>query len=237
VKPGVSCIVPVFNGERFIAEALASIAEQEYGPLEIIVVDDGSTDCTHDVVMNSGIQVRYLRQNNAGGPTARNTGIKAATAEFIAFLDADDRWHREKLARQMARFTSRVELDASVAHAQNFWMTEVAAEQGAVAADRRSGAVPGYVAGTLVTRRRFFNELGMFNETLRHGEQMEWFLRARQAGAVIELLPDVLLHRRLHGDNVSRHTAEASRSQYLELLKAALDRRRLGSVPVDESRV
>ena len=81
----ISCIVPVFNGERYLREALGSILAQTYRPLEIIVADDGSTDGTSEIVAAFGDRVRYLRQRNQGPSTARNLGIRAATGDFIAF--------------------------------------------------------------------------------------------------------------------------------------------------------
>ena len=228
----VSCIVPVHNGARFLGEALASIAAHHYQPREIIVVDDGSTDDTARVASDSGIALRYLRQEHGGGPSARNHGMREARGSFFAFLDADDRWHRDKLILQMARFEARPELDISLGHVQNFWMPEVDAERARFAGTRRTAPIPGYTASTLVARREVFARLGPFNAAMKHGEQTEWFLRARESGAEIELLPDVLLERRLHGDNVSRHKAEASLAQYFALLKGHLERvRRDGPTP------
>ncbi len=113
-SPLISCIVPVFNGERYLREALDSIFAQTYRPLEILVADDGSTDRTPYIAAAFGNRLRYLRQDNQGPAAARNLGIRAATGEFIAFLDADDVWHPEKLERQMARFQVRPELDYCV---------------------------------------------------------------------------------------------------------------------------
>jgi hypothetical protein len=113
---------------------------------------------------------------------------------------------------------------------QNFWMPEVEAERVQLAGHRRAQAIPGYTASTLVARREVFDRLGPFNAEMKHGEQTEWFLRAREAGAVIELHPDVLLERRLHGSNVSRHKADASLNQYFELLRGHIDQlRRTGT--------
>lgn len=230
--PLVSCIVPVYNGEAFLGEALDSIVAQRYRPIEILVVDDGSTDGTAGVAAGArGVRVRYARQDNAGGAAARNRGIKMAQGEFVAFLDADDVWPPEKLERQVSRFAARPELDVSLAHVLNFWMPEVAAERIQPQGQRRALPVPGYSAGTLVTRRRLFARLGLFNSDMRHGDQTEWFVRARELGAVVEVLPEVLLQRRLHANNVSRHRAQASRAQYLDLLKGILDRRRMGQTP------
>ena len=98
-KPNlISCIVPVFNGERYLAEALDSILAQTWRPLEVIVVDDGSTDGTAHIAAGYGAEVSYIHQANAGPAAARNRGLDAARGEFIAFLDADDLWHKDKLS-------------------------------------------------------------------------------------------------------------------------------------------
>jgi len=230
--PLVTCIVPVYNGEAFLGEALDSIVAQRHRPIEILVIDDGSTDGTAGIAAAAReAAVRYARQDNAGGAAARNRGIAMAQGDFVAFLDADDLWPPDKLDRQLARFAARPDLDVSLAHVQNFWMPEVAAERIQLQGHRRTQPVAGYSAGTLVTRRDVFSRLGLFNAAMRHGDQTEWFVRARELGAVTEVLPDVLLHRRLHANNVSRHKAQASRAQYLDLLKGVLDRRRLGQRP------
>ena len=124
----ISCIVAVYNGERYLGEAIDSILAQTYRPSEIIIVDDGSTDGTAAVVARYGQQVRYVWQPNSGPAAARNLGLDVMQGEFVAFLDADDLWHPEKLAQQMARFRARPELDYCVAHAQNFWVPELQGE-------------------------------------------------------------------------------------------------------------
>jgi glycosyltransferase involved in cell wall biosynthesis len=222
----ISCIVPVFNGERYLAEALESILEQSYRPIEIIVADDGSTDGTADLIAHYGEQIRYLRQPNAGPAAARNLGLTAAQGEFVAFLDADDLWHPEKLKCQMDRFLARPELDYCVAYVQNFWMPELREEEEKFRGHRISKALPGYSTATLLSRRSFFDAVGQFNPALEHGEGTEWFLRAAEHGAIMELVPDVLLYRRLHQNNRSRLRASMSRDLYLQILIAYLDQRR-----------
>lgn len=225
-SPLISCIVPVYNGERFLREALQSILGQTYRPLEIIVADDGSTDDTPEVVADFAGAVTYLKQENSGPAPARNLGLAAARGEFIAFLDADDLWHEEKLESQMARFRKRPELDFCLSHAQNLWMPEVAEEEKRFRGRRRSEPVPGYVTGTLLAQRTVFSTVGNFNSSLRHGDFAEWFTRASMCGAVMELLPVVLLYRRLHKDNRSRNYEFASRDEFLRLIKSNLDHRR-----------
>lgn len=229
--PLISCIVPVFNGERYLRETLDSILAQTYQPLETIVANDGSTDGTAAIVASYGEQVRYLWQPNSGPAAARNLGLSAAQGEFFAFLDADDLWHPEKLARQMVRFQARPELDLCVTHVQNFWVPELIEEAKRFQNHRISQAVPGYNPVTLLARRRLFERVGPFDTTLRHVHDTEWFWHAADHGTVSELLPDVLVYRRLHHSNRSRLLAATSRDEYLNFVKRTLQhRRRLGRV-------
>ena len=222
----ISCIVPVFNGERYVREALDSILAQTHRPLEIIVADDGSTDDTAAIVSSYGDRVRYLFQPNAGTAAACNLGLRAAQGDFIAFLAADDLWHVEKLAGQMNCFKRRPELDLCVTHVQNFWIPELQEEAERFRNHRISQPLPGYVPQTLLARRALFETVGHFNIALRHADSTDWFLRVIEHGAVIDILPDALVYRRIHQSNLSRRMASASRREYVELVKATLDRRR-----------
>lgn len=227
ISPLISCIVPVFNGERYLREALDSIFAQTYRTLEVLVADDGSTDGTPSIVAGVGNRLRYLRQDNQGPAAARNVGIGAARGEFIAFLDADDLWHPEKLERQMARFQARPELGYCVTYCQNFWIPDLQAEAEKYRDHRVAQPVPGYVTQTLFARRDVFTEVGLFNTALAHGDSTEWFLRAAKKGTVMELLPDVLSYRRLHSENRSRLLASSSREEFLHIIKMSLDSRRM----------
>jgi glycosyltransferase involved in cell wall biosynthesis len=224
--PLVSCIVPVFNGEQYLREALDSVLRQTYRPLELIVVDDGSTDGTSNLVASYGEQVRYVPQPNAGPATARNRGIAAARGDYIAFLDADDLWHPQKAALQVARFAARSDLDVCLTGVQNFWMPEVQDEAQRYRDHRRGQAVPGYTSVTLMARSRVFETMGVFASDLKHGADAEWFSRIEERGAVIEVLPDVLVSRRLHEANRSRHWAGRSQEEFLRLMKTLVERRR-----------
>ena len=103
--PTVSVIIPTYNRAHLLPRALESVLAQTFEDLEVLVVDDGSTDGTEAVVTGYDDRVRYLRQpQNAGVSAARNRGLREARGEFVAFLDSDDEWFPEKLARQVERF-------------------------------------------------------------------------------------------------------------------------------------
>ena len=104
--PLVSVVIPVYNGERFLAEAIESALSQTYPAIEVIVIDDGSTDGTSAVIKGFGTSVQSLQQENAGVANARNAGINIARGDLIAFLDADDVWLPSKITRQVQAFQS-----------------------------------------------------------------------------------------------------------------------------------
>jgi glycosyltransferase involved in cell wall biosynthesis len=229
--PLISCIIAVFNGEQFLREALDSILAQTYHPLEILVVDDGSTDRTPEIVSEYADAVRYFRQSNAGPGAARNTGLNQAKGEFIAFLDADDLWHKDKLARQISCFKARPDLEICVTHAKNFWVPELREEERLFQNHRLSKPVPAYITQTLLARRDVFEKLGLFNASFRHVHDSEWFFRAKEQGVNTELLSDTLVYRRLHHTNRSRQSADSSLAEYFTLVKNTLDRQRSQEKP------
>jgi glycosyltransferase involved in cell wall biosynthesis len=118
----------MFNGEAFLRETLASALAQDYRPIELLAVDQDSSDASLDLAARFDPLVRVLRQATGGPAAARNRGIREARGEFIAFLDQDDLWHPEKLSRQMARLRARPELAVCWSHAQLFWVDDLAQE-------------------------------------------------------------------------------------------------------------
>src|SRR5712692_8045370 len=114
----VSVIVPVYNGEAFLAEAVDSIQRQAYQPLETIIVDDGSTDGTAGIAARFKDNVRYVYQSNNGPPAARNKGLKMARGNVIGFLDADDLWSENKLELQLAYLAEDSSVEIVLGHTQ-----------------------------------------------------------------------------------------------------------------------
>jgi len=105
-SPTVSVVIPVYNGARYLAQAIQSVLDQTYKNFELIIVDDGSTDHTREVVCSfiekEQLPIRYIFQNNGGEALARNTGIAAAKGDYLAFIDADDMWMPNKLEQEVS---------------------------------------------------------------------------------------------------------------------------------------
>jgi glycosyltransferase involved in cell wall biosynthesis len=221
-KPSVSCIIPVYNAERFLAETIESVLAQTYTVDELLLVDDGSTDGSKAIIDRyigkSATQIRYFHQAQSGPPAARNTGIQAARGEFISFLDSDDLWHTHKTERQIQRFAERAELKISVTHIQNFWMENEHNQGQGIHEHPRAKATVGYAAPTMMARRRVFEHVGLFNATLRFSDSAEWFWRAQQAQIINEVIPDVLVYRRIHSQSHSHSNGKESREEFLKLL-------------------
>jgi glycosyltransferase involved in cell wall biosynthesis len=211
VRPLLSVIVPVYNGERFLHAALQSIFEQDYYPFEVIVVNDGSTDNTAAIV-KSFPNVIHVSQEHHGVAAARNNGIAESRGEIIAFLDSDDFWPCDRLTITVRYLDQHPEVGYVLGKQMMFlepgcdvppW---VKAEWLVEPQDASNTAV-------MVIRRGTFERIGTFNEDYRVGEDTEWLVRASEAGIPMARLQQVVLYRRIHGENISggmKHTLKAN---------------------------
>jgi len=219
----VSTIIPVFNGERFLPLAVESIRRQGCPSIEIIVVDDGSTDGTATVAREFGDPVRWVTQANAGPPAARNRGLDLARGDLIAFLDVDDLWSEDKLRVQVARLAAEPELDLVVGMTQLLCPTGLAEGEPAFEPQGAPGLLPS--VGSALFRRRVFDRVGRFDETQRMDDDVDWFLRAFEQGVRMAVLPTVAQYYRRHDRNITN--ARATDMRYLLFaIKKSLDRRR-----------
>ena len=220
-RPLVSVIIPVYNGERFLAEAIESVVAQSYRPIEVVLIDDGSTDHSKEIA-NRYPEVRYSYQPNQGLATALNHGVRLARGSFLAFLDADDLWVGEKLSAQMAIMDQQPDLDIVFGHFQKLFTS--AADSGA-GSSIEDEALPGYFKGTALIRKESFWRVGLFDVSLTLGDFIDWFSRAKSEELKVLLMPQVMLIRRVHAENSSLRNKD-HQSDYLHIMKAALDRRR-----------
>jgi glycosyltransferase involved in cell wall biosynthesis len=229
VPPLISCVVPTFNAGRYVHEALDSIAGQSYRPIEIVVADGGSTDDTLAICERDARDVRVVRAAATLGPAAtRNLGLDHARGEFVAFLDPDDLWHPDKLRLQQERFERRPALEACVTLARLFWDEDMAAEGARYGGSERAGGVPGYATTTLLARRSLFDRIGNFDTGRWYSDATEWFIRAQEAGVPMEVVDQVLTYHRMHRSNLTRRYEDASRAEFLGLVRETLRRRRGG---------
>jgi glycosyltransferase involved in cell wall biosynthesis len=227
-EPFVSVVIPVWNGKRFLAEAVESVLNQTYPPHEVIVVDDGSTDGSAEVAKSFGALVRCYFQIRSGAATARNHGVELSQGNFIAFLDADDFWVKDKLARQMKIFLDHPESDMVLGQVRQFYSCA-----SGVVLKEESAIAPGFLPGAMLIKRSSFFRAGKFSTQWRVGEFIDWYLRAEETGLKSFLLPHVVLMRRIHDANMGIRE-RASRSDYVKIVKASLDRRRKGGAEKEQ---
>lgn len=223
-QPLVSVIIPVYNCERYLAQAIESVLAQTYSPLEIIVINDGSTDGSEAVARQFLPKIRYCAQSNQGLGATRNRGAQLAQGDYLAFLDADDLWTPDKLERQMALFNDDPHLDIAFGYVQQFYTPELEAELKSKIAYAEE-IIKGHHAGTMLIKRDSFFKVGLFETDWHIGEFIDWYLKAKEQKLKSVMLPDVVMKRRLHTTNMSirerKHQAD-----YVRILKASLDRRR-----------
>jgi len=219
----ISVIIPVYNCERYLAQAIDSALEQTYSPLEIIVVDDGSTDGSAKIAQAYNM-VRYFWQENGGISAGRNRGIDAASGDFVAFLDSDDLWTSDKLMRQIEAFSEAPELDIVFGWVQQFISPDI---DDAMKSQLFCPPDPmaGYHAGAMLVRREALLRVGKFETQYRTGEFLDWYKRAQEAQLQMQLIDGVVMKRRMHGNNYMIRQREAV-TDYARVLKAALDRKR-----------
>jgi glycosyltransferase involved in cell wall biosynthesis len=220
----VSVVIPVFNAGHRLREAIASVDRQAYEPIEVIVVDDGSTDDTPALIDQLGTRVRALRQSNAGPAAARNRGLSIARGELYAFLDADDLWPEEKLRLQVDRLVHDPHVDVVLGRVS--YVPEAGLPNRDLPwEDPEERTVTHVHLGSGVYRRSTFERVGLFDETLRFSEDQDWFLRAREQALRICILDEVTLFYRIHEDNMTRAKTHQEMA-ILRVLKMSLDRRR-----------
>ena len=199
----ISVIIPVHNTAHLIAEALTSIAAQHYPDIEVIVVDDGSTDALDSVLASIGFPVRLIRQTRRGPAAARNAGIAAARGEWLAFLDADDLWAQGALLRLAQDLTLYPRAGVVHGKALSFVVDEHSGEH--VNAMHPRENFPLFI-GAGIYRRSAFDVVGGFTESLTFCEDVEWYARASELVQVVEI-PDLILHVRTHSGNMTADAA------------------------------
>lgn len=217
----ISVIMPVHNGASFLNEALESIVSQEYSPLEVIVVDDGSTDTTKKVFEGfSNLTKQYVFQERRGPAAARNRGLQLAQGDVIAFLDADDLWPDNKIKSQLAILNSDSRLEAVYGRVQ-FMLVSGAGN------DFKELGEPsiGVNLGSALFRKSVFEKFGFFDEALASSEDVDWFMRLKESGIPIKVTQETGLLYRIHPDNMTRDKSNRE-AYFIKAIKKSIDRRK-----------
>jgi glycosyltransferase involved in cell wall biosynthesis len=221
---GVSVVLAVWDGERYLGEAIDSVLAQSDPPDELIVVDDGSTDGSAALAETYGDRLRLIRRPHEGAAAALNRGIEQARHEIIAFIDADDLWMPHKLEVQKAALAASAGATLVFGHVQQFVSDDLSADERARLVCP-SAPMPGRLLLTLLASRRTVTAVGPIDGRYHLGYFVDWHMRAEEAGHTSLMLADVVARRRLHATNSGRRD-RARLGDYARVLKARLDRRR-----------
>jgi len=225
VSSGVTVVIPVRNGERYVGAAIESALAQEPAPHDVIVVDDGSEDGSADVAGRFSPRAQVIRQEHAGIGAARNAGAEAVTTPFLAFLDSDDLLVPGSIAVRLGAFAADLGIDMVFGRMEQFGdEREVRAPRDATA------GITAYISGAMLIRTEAFRRVGPFATDIRLGEFIDWYARAREAGLREQVVDAVVFRRRLHAANTSILEKD-SRGDYARVLRAALRRRRQQGQP------
>jgi len=232
----VSVIIPAYNSATHIADAIDSVLQQDYSPLEILVIDDGSTDNTIEIVESYGDRVRLIKQPNRGSAAARNNGIQNARGEYIAFLDADDIWWPRKIGYQLE---SLAQSNCTMAYSRFIlWKADeggVYSPPGIEFANEtnqnlsRGNILTGYPypellldcivwTSTVIVKKDELEKIGLFDESLRKGQDYDLWLRLSRSVKMLGLQQPTALYR-IHPDNITAKVSDVNYG-YLILSRA-----------------
>lgn len=219
----ISVILPVYNCKNYISETLDCVLNQSFPPYEVIVIDS-STDGTSEVIQKYSSKIKYLFQPKQGIGAARNAGVEMASGQYFAHLDADDVWIKDKLEIQRASFLDDPELDIAGTYMESFFSPELTGE------DKKSvycppDPIPGFSASAILVKKEAFFRVGLYETHWKVGQDLNWFIRAKEMGLKEIMIPQVLVRRRLHKTNTDTLNKEFALER-VRILKASLDRRR-----------
>ena len=227
-SPLVSVIIPNYNYASYVGEAIDSVLAQDYPSVEIIVVDDGSSDDSRAVIKSCGGKINGIFQRNQGVSAARNNGVAAANGEFVAFLDADDAWMPTKLSRQMERFANA---DVGLVHvgvshidgAGKAISEDLEGQEGRVANDLLllKPVILGGGSGVVI-RRSIFDEVGGFDTRLSTSADWELYYRIANR-CEVAFVPEALVRYRFHGSNMHNNVAAMEHDVRIGFEKAFAD--------------
>jgi glycosyltransferase involved in cell wall biosynthesis len=199
-EPRASVIIPVLNAARHLAGAIESVAAQRPLPVDIVVVDGGSTDDSV-AVAQSYANVRVIRQRGRGLGNARNQGLAVVAGDYVGFCDADDRWSADALAVRLNAFAQHPDAAAVIGRLvfDSLGSTTPTTSQAGRVGTTRAGFTP----GALLARRAAFEQVGAFDEAMTIGSDSDWFVRLQQSSLQVLCIDNVVLHKTARRDSLS----------------------------------
>jgi len=221
----VSVVIPVYNGGVYICETLESVLTQTFKPLEVIVIDS-SDDESPGILKSFSSQICYFFQPRQGISSARNSGVKKARGNFLAHLDSDDIWAKEKLELQAEAFLEDPDLDIVGGLMEPFYSPELT-DQDRAKIYCPPEPLPGFSASVITVKKGAFMKVGFYDTALKVGPDLDWFVRAREQHLKEKMIQRVLVRRRLHKTNTDILNRQYQKER-VQVLKASLDRRRKG---------
>lgn len=220
----ISVVMPVFDGARHLAEAIEGVLAQTYRPVELIVVDDGSSDRSAEIARRYAPSVRLLKQDHEGCGSARNRGAEVARGAYLAFCDADDCYPPDRLRRQLGALTSFPDLDGVFGELAEFVSPDLGEDvtsQIRAPIERRSARM----MITMLLRTDSFWHVGPFGTDYGRGLELDWLARADDEGMRIGACDGVVTYRRLHDASTS-FRRRGEEDDYVRAARSAIARRR-----------
>jgi len=211
IKDLISVIIPAYNAAKHIKETLQSVLSQTYPNIEILVIDDGSTDNTKQIVKSFGAKVRYYYQENSGPSAARNKGVKEAKGKYIAFIDSDDLWCKTALEKMMVSLKENhsdlVFSNALISYENGseeiFWV-EKPSNQNIFS----NLIFENFLLMNCLVNKEIFKRVGPFDETLKKVEDFDFWLKAAKAGCKFSFINEPLFIYKKHAESASFNKEE-----------------------------
>jgi len=221
MMPLISIIIPVKNGANYLAEALGGIRSQNVN-VEIIIVDDASTDNTAQIAENFGCLV--LKHSTSKGPTvAKNTALKIAKGKYVMFHDHDDVMNQNSLAQMLKEIEEDENIFAVMTQLKDFFSPELSAEEMKKIAIKAEPYF-GLFSGAILMKKEIFNVIGLFDETIKAADILEWTSKMRAQNLLIKRLNFPAVNRRIHNSNFGRTNKEKEYKDYAAILRSNLKR-------------
>jgi glycosyltransferase involved in cell wall biosynthesis len=222
-SPAIGVVVRAHNVAPYLAASIESVLSQDPPPREVVVVDDGSTDGTGSVADSFSPRVKVVHQERRGPGGAVNGGVVHLSSDLLAFQDGDDLWTPGRLAAMVEAIEAEPAWDGVMGRVLHFASEDLEPDEAArfaIPVEPQSGAA----LPSLLLRRAALDRVGLFDESLRAGEYLEWHDRALRKGIRIEPIECVCLRRRVHRSNTTR--SPDARRDYLKVARLAIGRHR-----------